>query len=197
MDLPIYLAEIDDEEMGAFCISLVSAPATECNWQAFEKEEMLKFSITDEEKRMVRGVFMCADQPIYRRDEHGREYYIKFSPEVLRKLAENFLKNGYNQNVDLQHDGELVDGVFLQELFIKDTAKGISPVGYEDLKDGSLFCQYHITNDDVWEQVKKGEFHGFSLAGIFNVREEAFNDAEDAEYEEIVKLINEIKDKIK
>ncbi len=197
MDLPIYLAEIDDDQMGAFCLSLVNLPATECNWQAFNKEETMKFSITDEEKRMVRGVFMTANSPIYRRDEAGREYYIKFSPEVLRKMAENFLKNGYNQNVDLQHNGELVEGVNLQELFIKDTAKGISPVGFEDVNDGSLFCQYHITNDKIWEQVKNGEFKGFSLAGVFSVNEESFSNEEDELYNECVELIEKIKNKIK
>lgn len=197
MNLPIYQALIEDDQMGAFCLSLVSSPATEVNFEVFNKEEQMQFAIADEEKRMVRGVFMTAEKPIYRRDEAGREYYIVFSKEVLRQLAENFLKNGYNQNVDRQHDMEFIKDVNLQELFIKDTEKGISPVGFESVPDGSLFCQYHVVNDEVWNQIKSGEFKGFSLAGVFSVSEESFRNEEDELYNECVDLIEKIKNKIK
>lgn len=196
MEYPVYQIVIDNEEQGAFAMSLVSFPATETPFLFFDKQEEMKFAVEDEEKHLCTGVFMLADTKIYRRSEDGTEYYVVFSKEVLRQIAQNFLRNGYNLNVDLQHDQNYIDGVYLQELFVKDIARGIDPKGFENVPDGSLFCTYHIENEDVWNKVKDGTFTGYSLEGIFDV-EQAFNDVEEEEYEEIVKLINEIKDKIK
>ena len=60
----------------------------------------------------------------------------------------------------------------------------------------SRFATYHITNDEVWEKVKSGEFKGYSLAGVF--KEVEFSEVEDditeEEYNEIMGLINDIKE---
>lgn len=192
--LPIYEAVINDnEELGVFGLSFVTYPATETDWLYFEKneEKVVKFSIDSEEKRVVRGVFMTADTPIYRRNG-DYEYYIKFGKETLRQIAERFLKNGYQNNIDQQHDFNYVDGVYLQEMFIKDTEKGINPVNFEDIPDGSLFCQYRVMNDEVWAKVKDGTFKGFSMEGYFDMQESF----EDEEMIEIEQLINKIKEKI-
>ena len=69
------------------------------------------------------------------------------------------------------------------QLFIKDTDKGIAPAGFDDIADGSLFAEFHITNDDVWQAVKDGSYKGFSLEGYFGLEEntdEAYEDIVDA-----------------
>lgn len=194
IDLPIYDAIIDgDENLGAFALSFVSFPATEISWQYFNKDEKpLMFSVESEEKRVVRGVFMLADVPLYRRSG-DYEYYIKFSKETLRTIAERFLKNGFQNNIDLQHDGNMVQGVYLQEMFIKDVENGIDPKGFSTVPDGSLMCQYRVENDEVWQSVKDGTFTGFSLEGIFEINEESF---QDPDYEECINLIKKINKKI-
>lgn len=194
--LPIYEAKINNEDEGTFCLSFVEFPATEVNWQAFKEDKKpLNFSITDEDKHIVRGVFMSANHLIYRVDPSGMEYYITFSEETLRTMAERFLMNGFNKNVDTQHNGELEDGIYLQEIFFKDVEKGIDPVGYSDVEDKSLFCQYRVENEEVWKKIKDGSYNGFSLAGYFDtVRVE---DEEEQEYNEVLDLITKIKNKLK
>ena len=166
--LPIYKATIKDETDGVFCLSFVDFPATEVDWQMFSKQEV-NFSIENEEKRLVRGVFMTANHLIYRVDETGYEYYITFSEDTLRKIAERFLANGYNKNVDTNHNAQLEEGIYLQEIFFKDVEKGIDPVGFTDVEDKSLFCQYRVENDEIWNAIKEGKFKGFSMAGFFDV----------------------------
>ena len=174
-NLPVYEGKIVDNEDGMICISLVDEPATESNFVAFSSEkENIQFSIANEEQRMVFGLIMGANQPIYRRDKSGYEYYIIYRPETLRGMAEKYLKDGYQNNVDRMHDFNPVDGVNMVQIFIKDTEKGISPKGFEEFEDGSLFGQFHVVNDEVWEQIKDGTFKGFSLAGIFE-KEQTFN----------------------
>ena len=170
--LPLYRAEIDadDTTTGMFVISLVDSPATMSDFMAFnEDKRLMTYNVESDEKRQVFGLVMAADMPIYRRDENGFEYYITYSKETIALMAEKYLKMSLQNNVDTQHSFELEDGIFMNQLFVKDTEKGVSPKGYEDYKDGSLFAQFHIANDSVWEEVKKGTYKGFSLAGVFNV----------------------------
>lgn len=170
--LPLYRAEIDadDTTTGMFIISLVDSPATMSDFMAFNEEKrLMTYNVESDEKRQVFGLVMAADMPIYRRDDNGFEYYITYSKETIALMAEKYLKMSLQNNVDTQHSFELEDGIFMNQLFVKDTEKGVSPKGYEDYKDGSLFAQFHIANDSVWEEVKKGTYKGFSLAGVFNV----------------------------
>ena len=187
--LPLYRAEIDadDTTTGMFVISLVDSPATMSDFMAFnEDKRFMTYNVESDEKRQVFGLVMAADMPIYRRDDNGFEYYITYSKETIALMAEKYLKMSLQNNVDTQHSFELEDGIFMNQLFVKDTEKGVNPKGYEDYKDGSLFAQFHIANDSVWDEVKKGTYKGFSLAGVFNVepKEETKEDDENNNKEE-------------
>ena len=188
--LPIFEAKITDDVEGAYCLSFVDYPATEVSWQVFKEDKpMQTFSVEDEDKHIVRGVFMTANHLIYRKDKTGFEYYITFSEETLRKLSENFLMNGFNKNIDTNHNNELEDKVYLQEIFFKDVEKGINPVGYEEVEDKSLFCQYRVENEKLWLKIKDGDFTGFSLAGFFDsveVKNQTENDFEDEDRKSVV-----------
>lgn len=197
---PIYKAALteDQNETGMYFISLVDDPAVECDFLAFEKVQNLNFKVENEEKRIVTGLVMPADRPILRQDYNGL-YYILYDKETINAMAERFLAMGIANNVDTNHNFEVEDGVFLREMYIKDSERGISPVGFEDVEEGSLFATYHILNDEVWDKVKAGEFKGFSLAGIF--AEQEFNavedDITDEEYEEIMGIITKISKQMK
>lgn len=172
MLLPIYKAIItDDEELGISAISLVEFPAVESDFLKFSKDKSkLLFNIQDEEQRIVTGVIMRCDFPIYRIGNSGYEYYIMYDKDTIIKMADKFLKNNTFNNINLEHnDKRFVEGVTLREIFIKDSNKGISPKGFEEIEDGSLFATYHIENDEVWEQIKNQTFKGFSLEGFFEL----------------------------
>lgn len=194
--LPVYKATIDDENDGMFIVSLVDFPAVEKDFLYFDEDKMpLSFSINNEEKRMVIGVVMSCDKPIYRISPNGMEYYIVYNADTIQKMAEKFLADGYHENVDTMHSTNLVEGVDMVQFFIKDTEKGINPVGFEDVKDGSLFAQYHILNDEIWNAVKDGTYKGFSLMGYFGI--EPVMEEEDNDIKEIEEYINKIKKHIK
>lgn len=163
--IPVFEALLSDEECGMIRISLVDAPAVLSGWQTFKKIQM--YAVQDEEQRLVRGVVMRADFPIYRVDNKGGEYYIIYRADTIREMAEKYLAESRQNNVDTMHDGNEVDGVEMVQFFIKDTSKGINPEGFDDIADGSLFAEFHVTNDDVWAAIKDGTYQGFSLEGVF------------------------------
>ena len=167
--IPCYRATLDSEDTGMVVVSLVDDPAVEVDFLAFDKKQPLQFNIQDEEQRMVLGVVMRPNYPMYRRDESGWEYFIEYTPDTIHKMAERFFQKMNVNNVDTDHSFELVEGVTLVQAFFKNVEKGINPAGFEELPDDTLFFQYHITNDEIWEGVKAGTWKGFSLAGTFNV----------------------------
>ena len=168
--IPVYDALITDEETGMMKISLVDDPAVMSDFLAFDNiRKMQMYSVTDEEKRLVRGVVMRADFPIYRRDERMGEYYIIYKPETIRAMAEKYLAESRQNDVNVMHSTD-VDGVQMVQWFIK--GDGVSVTGFDDIADGSLFAEFHILNDEVWNAVKAGDYKGFSLEGFFDLAPE-------------------------
>ena len=163
--LPIYNAEIKDERDGIIAISFVEEPAVESNFMLFGKQIPLFFA--NEEKRNILGVIMRADFPIYRRDIDGNEFYITYSADTIAKMAQKYFVSGAVNMTSTDHSGEALDGVSLVQWYIKDTDKGIAPNGFDDVKDGSLFAEFHIENEELWTACKDGTFKGFSLEGYF------------------------------
>lgn len=176
--IPIYDAQILDEDSGMLKISLVDDPAVMSNFQAFDaQKKLLMYEVADEEKRLVRGVVMRADFPIFRRDKEMGEYYIIYKADTIRQMAEKYLVENRQNNINLMHEADSdVDGVQMVQFFIKDTSAGVSPTNFEEIADGSLFGEFHVTNDEVWEQIKDGTYKGFSLEGIFDLTPEQDKD---------------------
>ena len=174
LNRPVYEALVTDEETGMLRISLVDIPAVESNFLAFAKEGEKPahlYFVKDEERRIVRGVVMRADYPILRRNG-DYEYFIVFRADTIRVMAEKYLAESRQNKVDEMHNHEDVDEVRMVQYFIKDTAAGIAPAGFEDIADGSLFAEFHVLNDEVWEKVKDGTYRGFSLEGAFELAPE-------------------------
>lgn len=182
--LPLYRAEVNGSGEGIEAIALVDFPAVMSDFIAFAEqkpEPRQMYAVSDEEKRLVLGVIMRADFPIYRIGRDDYEYYIYYSPEVIRQMAQKYLADGRSNEVNIMHDQKaFVEGVEMVQWFIKDTATGIAPEGFADISDGSLFAEFHISNDDVWEAIKGGTFRGFSLEGYFSVEPETSQEKADA-----------------
>lgn len=167
---PIFLLNVDDDSATITTVSLVEDPAMELPMYCFGKETV-KFSMQDEFKHNIITCIVRTDYPILRMTADGNPYYVVFNKETSEKLCQKLLRDGFQQNISLDHNGELIDGIQLQEVFLKDSSKGISPVGFEDAAEGSLFGVYHITDDQLWQDCLDGKFGGVSLESYFQLQE--------------------------
>jgi hypothetical protein len=137
-----------------------------------EKMSKQYFQIDSEEKRIVLGPAMVPDQKIFRKDAMGNPYYVFFTSETIRMIAEKYMKNQYTRNNDLMHDGKAVKDVYVIESWIKedDNDKSVK-YGYGDLPVGTWMVAMKIAKtpkgDEVWNQVKEGKLNGFSVSGFF------------------------------
>ena len=158
---------------GMFVVSLVEDPAIGSLFFPFAKtpsgEEKINLSILDAPQHKVIGCVLRADYPILRIDGEGKYYNIVFDKETIYKLTQHFVKYNNTGNVSVLHNGVPIGGVELTQLFIKDKSKGIDPVGFDEVSDGSLFAEYKILNEEVWKGICNGVYRGFSIEGVFEV----------------------------
>lgn len=153
------------------------------------------FVIQDEEQRIISGPLMLADTPIYRNDAIRGEYYVVFSADTIKQIAQKFFKKGYQNNVNLMHNsGDVQEGLTMFESWIVDKKRGIQPmVGFEDVPDGSWFGSYKVENEEAWNKVKSGEVLGFSVEGNFLYKEQEQMSAEERMMNEIIKVLQQVK----
>ena len=158
-----------DDESGVTAIALVDQPAIESNWMAFSKQLEYKFNIKDEEKRIIEGYFMVADLLIPRIGENGEKFFVKFSAKTIEQIREKQSRLGLNNNFNLMHDPrQIAEGVYMLDNLIIDNERGkVAPKEFEKVPNGSLWGSAKVDNDEIWEQVKNGEFTGFSVEGMF------------------------------
>lgn len=158
-----------DDESGVTAIALVDQPAIESNWMAFSKQSEYKFNIKDEEKRIIEGYFMVADLLIPRIGENGEKFFVKFSAKTIEQIREKQSRLGLNNNFNLMHDPrQIAEGVYMLDNLIIDNERGkVAPKEFEKVPNGSLWGSAKVDNDEIWEQVKAGEFKGFSVEGMF------------------------------
>ena len=153
---------------GMFVVSLVEDPAIGSLFFPFG-EEKINLSILDAPQHKVIGCVLRADYPILRIDGEGKYYNLVFDKETIYELTQHFVKYNNTGNISVLHNGKPVGGVELTQLFIKDKSKGIDPVGFEEVSDGSLFAEYKILNEEVWKGICNGVYRGFSIEGVFEV----------------------------
>jgi hypothetical protein len=144
-----------------------------------EKMSKQYFKIDSEEKRIVLGPAMIPDQKIFRKDAMGNPYYVFFTSETIRMIAEKYMKNQYTRNNDLMHDGKAVRDVYVIESWIKEDENDKSvKYGFGDVPVGTWMLSMKIAKtpkgDEVWNQVKEGKLNGFSVSGFFS-EEAAFS----------------------
>ena len=153
---------------GMFVVSLVECPAIGSLFFPFG-EEKINLSILDAPQHKVIGCVLRADYPILRIDGEGKYYNLVFDKETIYELTQHFVKYNNTGNVSVLHNGKPLGGVELTQLFIKDKSKGIDPVGFEEVSDGSLFAEYKILNEEVWKGICNGVYRGFSIEGVFEL----------------------------
>ena len=67
--------------------------------------------------------------------------------------------------MNLQHnDDTFVNTIHMVESVIIDKKRGLCPVEFSDVPDGSWYISYHVEDETLWNQIKNTEhLNGFSI----------------------------------
>lgn len=161
-----YKAKILDDECGIQALSLVEHPAVLSKVERFAENNNKPQYFKDDLKHNITGLIIPADRPIYR-NNGTEEYYIVFEKDTIVDFAAKMMKDGKMNFFNWEHSDDTINGIECIELFIKDSERGITPAGFDDVEEGSLFGTFHISDDDVWEKVMDGSY-GISMECIFS-----------------------------
>ena len=153
--------------------------------------EQNKFSAYhfNDERRVVTGPLMIPDIEIPRRAENGEKYYVYFSEDTIRQIAEKFMREKRVDQTNIEHDsGDIRDKNYLFETWIiedpeMDKAKAM---GF-NLPKGTWMGSMRVMDDPTWNLVKEGKLKGFSVEGFFGEMKPADRDAE--LYEQVRNLV--------
>ena len=171
-DLPIYEISIDleNEESTVSFNSLVRDPAHEISFQTFSNMKRFEFN---EEERVITGVMISADTPIYRFDQDTlEEYYVVFTKQAIKDMVYDYARRKNFNNLNIEHNGaNVVEDAAMIMLYQVDNEKGFTaPERFKDAKDGSLIGSYKVS-PEIFEKAKAGEWTGFSIEGSFMIEE--------------------------
>lgn len=176
--LPLYKVVLNSEEDGMDFNAFVDYPATQKNAYFFDKQAPKVKHHFNDEKRIVTGVAIAANIPIYRRDQQGNEYNLFFPPTVVREMGRRMMKKGYMHNLNSMHDeNKQIKGAYLEEIYYIDKARGHNaPEIFKDqnLQDGTMIVSYFVEDDKEWAKWKNGTYKGFSIEAWFDIEKVNF-----------------------
>jgi hypothetical protein len=160
MNLPIFEIILNDEEQGVDFISLVDEPAMNVDFLKFNKNEQFYFK-AERDKKMLYGVFIMADFPVYRNTEKWGEIYTLFKPDTILKIQKRFNKKGYGRNINFNHGDNIVKAYVVDDFIVSDLIK---PNFGFDVNVGSWCGSIFVEDDDFWNNYVKNDIvKGFSV----------------------------------
>ena len=155
-----------------YAVSLVEEEAVESGFIALSKQKQpMDFKIHNEEKRMLYGVALRANFPIYRR--YGEdEFYLTFDANAIERLVNKFMSHYGQKSFTIDHM-EPAEGIVITESWlVKDTENDKSnALGLENVSEGSWIIGCKINNDEIWQSIKEGRWHGFSIESWIDMEE--------------------------
>ena len=163
---------IDGLQSEITAISLVDSPAVEVDAIALAREQR-PIRLASDEKRIMTGVVLRPDFPIYRVDDSGYEYEIMFSKEAVEQLEERYMKQLKGGVWTTDHK-TFAEGLFTVESWLKTDAvhdKSVALGFSEDLPINTWFASVKINDDEIWQRVKRNDFGGFSIEAFCSLSE--------------------------
>jgi hypothetical protein len=149
----------------------------------------------DEEKKIVIGAAMVPNRMIHRYDDLGNLYYVFFSKESIKKMAQKFLKEKRTDETSIEHDGIKLgkDKVYISESWISEDETYDKSVKYGfSLPIGTWYVSMKVNDNKVWKMIKQKSLNGFSVEGLF--AEKSVFSKEDKQINQIKTILKSIKD---
>jgi len=160
-----------EQTKGVFGISLVDSPAMEGHFLAFSKSQKVELKTVNTEQRLLLGLVMQPNKPIYR-DQDGEKFNIVFSSETVKQLSHNFFKAGYQSNSTIEHASPIEGVTFVESWIIENPDNDKAANFGLSYPKGSWIVMMKVDSDDVWERyVKQGKVKGFSIDAMVELKE--------------------------
>jgi hypothetical protein len=114
----------------------------------------------DTEERTMTSIVLEPDEIDAQGDMIDPDEIKKTQRAYMLKFPQGQAKIGY-MHKDFSRSFDLLESYLAPVDFTLETPRGV-----EKVKKGSWICTVRVNDDQVWDQVKKGEITGFSIGGV-------------------------------
>jgi len=182
----------EGENDGVYCISIVSDPAIGVQFITLAEQKEIKLATINEEQRILLGAVLIPNQKIPRYQD-GHEFNIVFPAETIKRVQQNFSRQGYQNNSTIEHSGTQIEDVTFVETWIKeDEVHDKSTMYGFNEPVGTWFAAMKVNNEDIWNNyVKTGKVKGFSIDGVFDMEKVNLKSEYSMNLNEIVNAIKD------
>lgn len=130
-------------------------------------KRQLVFSV-DEDKMEITGAAVIPNKFIVRKSDKGDLYYVFFSEDTTRRLADKFMKEMLLDKTNIEHSDKPADSYVKESWIVEDPNYDKSTAMGFNFPKGTWVVTMKVNNKDIWNKIKEGRLNGFSVEGWFN-----------------------------
>lgn len=116
------------------------------------------------------GPILIPDKKILRlpNNAHPKKHFVFLSASTIATAFYKFHKNKNDNNVTINHEGVLINGVkMINSFLVNEKNRKQLPIEFDKLPNGTWMVEYHIQDKELWKRINSSELNGFSIEGIF------------------------------
>lgn len=161
-----------EEDGELYAISIVDRPANKMEFIALTEQRDAIQLKADKKRQILYGVVLRPDQEIYREDENGDPFYIKFSSDTIVKLSQDFMRRGFQNNSTFNHDEkvQLSDTTVVESWLVENADNDKAKHLGLNVQDGDWVIGMKL-GDESWKNfIETGKAVGFSIDSFLRLR---------------------------
>ncbi len=140
-------------------IALVQRPANNKSMVLKSNHHPFILKKTDDDLQRAYGIVYSPDEEDLQGD--------MASAETIRQAANQFMRDGLQKNIDIEHSFQPVDNTYLAESWLIRKDDPLFPLE----KEGAWAVGIQIDDPTIWQQFKNGQYSGISLAGSAEIEQ--------------------------
>ena len=162
--------------------------------ELYSKVKMSKQFFASEDQRILVGPAMIPDTDILRKDEKtGEPYYVRFSKEVIAKIAEKFMRELLNDQTNIEHKDNDAGSYVMETWLVESENDKLNSVYGFNVPVGTWAIKMRVQDPNTWNLIKAGKLNGFSIEGSFMSKEDYDEYKKDRQvYERVMKILKSI-----
>lgn len=125
------------------------------------------FSMNDD-KMEITGAAIVPQKFIIRVNEFNQPYYVFFSMETTKLLAQKFMKDNINNSTNIEHTNKAAKAFVSESWIVEDTYNDKSNALGLNYPEGTWVITMKVQDAELWKDIKDGKYKGFSVEGFFS-----------------------------
>ena len=134
----------------------------------------------NDDQRIVTGPAMIPNLEIPRKSPLGEKYFVYFSEETIRNIAEKFMKEKRLDSTNIEHDSDdpRTNNYVYESWIVENPEKDKAAALGFSVPKGTWMVSMRVGDDQTWKLVKEGKIKGFSVEGFFGEMKPVTRDEE-------------------